>query len=104
MGKPVLQAAIELSDQPRALAIGRERLARAERAFPGPDARCKVHELGARRAAHQRTLERMSSAVLVLRRGNLALKQEVARVRVELARLPGGRDSWCAVTSTEVKI
>jgi hypothetical protein len=46
-----------------------------------------VRKLGAHRAAHEHALERMSSAVLVLRRGNLALKEENASLRLELARL-----------------
>jgi len=41
----------------------------------------------ARRSPHEHALERMSSAVLVLRRGNLALKKENASLRLELARL-----------------
>ena len=71
--------------------------------FAGPDAGCKVDELGARRAAHERTLERMSSAVLVLRRRNLALEQEVAGLQVELSRLRALDKSRCAVTSAEVE-
>jgi hypothetical protein len=43
--------------------------------------------LGAHRNAHEHALERTSSVVLVLRRGSLALKQENASLRLELARL-----------------
>jgi hypothetical protein len=130
MGEPVLQVARDLGDQPTALAISRERLARnlreltanlttsrrdcrekqheidslrAENARPvavsrlsagsvkpdfgGPDLSGLLHDLGARRAAHEHTLERMSSAVLVLRRGKLARKEEVAGLHLQLARL-----------------
>jgi hypothetical protein len=45
------------------------------------------HKLGARRRAHEHTLEMTSSAVLVLRHGTLALKQENASLRHELASL-----------------
>jgi chromosome segregation ATPase len=145
LGKPVVQVAVELSDQQASLAISRERLARnlreladdlatsrrdcrekqhkidslkAENArlvaasslsagrvepnFASPDASGLLHDLGARRAAHEHTLERMSSAVLVLRRANLALEQEVAGLQVELARLRVGDKSRCAVTPAEV--
>jgi regulator of replication initiation timing len=47
----------------------------------------EVRRLAARRSPHEHALERMSSAVLVLRRGNLALKKENASLRLELARL-----------------
>jgi len=46
-----------------------------------------VHKLWARRRAHEHTLEMTSSAVLVLRHGTLALKQENASLRLELASL-----------------
>lgn len=52
-----------------------------------PHVRDEVRKLGAQRCAHEHALERISYAVLVLRRGNLALKQENASLRLELASL-----------------
>jgi chromosome segregation ATPase len=51
-----------------------------------PGDRSDVRKLGTRRNQHEHALERMSSAVLILRRGNLALKEENASLRLELAR------------------
>lgn len=42
---------------------------------------------GGRRAQHEHTIARLSTVVLVLRRGNLALKEENASLRHELQQL-----------------
>lgn len=43
--------------------------------------------LGTRRTQHEHTVAWMSSAVLVLRRGSIALKEENASLRLELEHL-----------------
>jgi regulator of replication initiation timing len=59
-------------------------------------------ELAARRSAHEHALERMSSAVLVLRRGTLALKEENESLRLELARLREQETGRGAAASAQV--
>jgi hypothetical protein len=62
----------------------------------------EVRRLAARRSPHEHALERMSSAVLVLRRGNLALKKENASLRLELARLREQKTGRDRAASAEV--
>ena len=60
-----------------------DRLSRALQQLAGELARARRDN---RRQRHE--LERMSSVMLVLRRGNIALKEENASLREELSRRP----------------
>jgi hypothetical protein len=50
-------------------------------------------QLGARRTQHEHAIAWMSTAVLVLRRGTLALKEENASLRLELERLRASKQT-----------
>jgi hypothetical protein len=75
------------AENARLLAAASAVMRRDDRDTEAPRVRDEDRKLGAQRCAHEHALERMWCAVLVLRRGNLALKQENASLRLELASL-----------------
>jgi hypothetical protein len=75
------------AENARLLAAAPAVMRRDDRDTEVPRVSDEVRKLGAQRCAHEHALERMSCAVLVLRRGNLALKQENTSLRLELASL-----------------
>lgn len=83
------------AENARLLAAAAAVMRRDEQGNEAPHVADGGRNLGAHRNAHEHALEGTSSAVLVLRRGSLALKEENASLRLELARLRAqetGRD------------
>lgn len=64
-----------------------------------PHGRGKVQELGTRLSPLEHTMDWLTSAVLMLRRANLALKEENASLRLELAHPHATASRRAEVTS-----
>jgi hypothetical protein len=59
--------------------------------------------LGARRAQHEHTIGWMADALLVLRRGNIALKEDNASLGLELERLRADEHRRSTLTSAQAR-
>jgi hypothetical protein len=70
-----------------------------EQASAGPRATDKIHQLDPRCIPPEHPFNWMESAMLVLWRGKLALEEENASLRAELASLRATDSSWVGVTS-----